>query len=776
MTGWRVAVVCLALGFAFTGPLLVYRFLDATQTTVGAQQKLVESLRQMVRELHADHALGDIAFDKSARSALDEMQAVVKELRENIDSSVVSLSKSQTTFESMAGDIQKGQRRFFPHDRLSEKGVAVFSVKDEGTYAASPSITRLDSGRLLSVLERSISWGTNEDVATKLVFASDNGGLTWAQVGTIHPMNWPQIFRCKSGVYVVGTERHFSQDNNLIISRMLDDTGATWSAPTKITSGWSVVSANTGVDVSGGRVTKTFEVIPSMAVPVTSSVLREDVTLPLRGGPRSHSWQHAPVLELPVASAAGFVPFTLVQVARAEPEGHPFFFRILEADAEAGVLTVRLERFNHYWARVPVLLAKGQNVTVGSGSNVYGGVDWVAMAMSGDEGADLTLPESWTMSTPLGNPASVYANEMRVLFDVAFRPDKGVRESIVGMKLDGIKDNEEAFEAGFGSLYWMEGVVTRLQDRHGGNGKLLSIMRVNNDLMCDLAALVEYDDSEPGRLRSRFLRYTNIPGLAVGHPSILYDAVSDLYWMATNANRDSVRAWKQPGKGTVLAPNLHITAFSKCEVDRSTLMLYYSPNLVDWTSAGVVDYHVKLGRHFAYPHMMVDGTDLVIVSRASFSPWSEDGSDALPQFFNNHNSNAISFHRIRHFRAYANAEWANEQGEYSGPERKSTNSVGSLVQTLLGDSKAGAVQQLGELHALLTAMSKLDDEMQHVQLVLNKRLEQCALKEESLSDLRRRQAQLESQSTVVDDALLEKFAAIEALEIQLLSAGVSVSE
>ncbi|KAL6784980.1 hypothetical protein ACKKBG_A01925 [Auxenochlorella protothecoides x Auxenochlorella symbiontica] len=73
-------------------------------------------------------------------------------------------------------------------------------------------------------------------------------------------------------------------------------------------------------------------------------------------------------------------------------------------------------------------------------------------------------------------------------------------------------------------------------------------------------------------------------------------------------------------------------------------------------------------------------------------------------------------------------------------------------------------------------MSKLDDEMQHVQLVLNKRLEQCALKEESLSDLRRRQAQLESQSTVVDDALLEKIAAIEALEIQLLSAGVSVPE
>ena len=79
-----------------------------------------------------------------------------------------------------------------------------------------------------------------------------------------------------------------------------------------------------------------------------------------------------------------------------------------------------------------------------------------------------------------------------------------------------------------------------------GNGKLLSIMRVNNDMLCDLAAVIEFDDSgllpaapqpegqqaqpegtqaQKGQLRGRFLRYAFVPGLGVGHPAILYDEV-----------------------------------------------------------------------------------------------------------------------------------------------------------------------------------------------------------------------------------------------------------
>lgn len=545
----------------------------------------------------------------------------------------------------------------------------------------------------------------------------------------------------------------------------------------------------------------------------------------------------------------------------------------------------RLERFNLFWQTEGVELPSNSTLQVASGAQVYGGVDWVASAMSADETqggwrgrahwlgmaaaaaatvaaarrgrlgastqgfpppaappavppADLRSPEAWTLNGGVGNPASMYSHEMRELFDAAFRGDADVslglgggaaaagrlllgahgcvaraarargwaqqrgaavppqacrrggragppssphpapahpptppqvRKSIIGFDVEGL-NTTAAWEAGFGSLYWMEGVATRLRDKHGGEGrpraarvpcaraatpppppplpppayppthppahpcprhhpgnnKLLSIMRVNNDMLCDLAALLEFDDSSlaganathPGQLTGRFLRYAFIPGLGVGHPAILYDEVSggsgaglwgwlrgggagprvwaatagvrapplphahptspcapaacpppcpprqvsDLYWMVSNVNRDATRAWKQPDTPDAANPQLHITLFrwgaavgarhgtpldrtgpgtvggsaarpgdqhtgphhhtictpprrlplrplrcSKCEVDRSTLGLFYSPNAVSWVLAGMVDYQVSLGRHFAYPHMLVDG-------------------------------------------------------------------------------------------------------------------------------------------------------------------------
>ncbi|KDD75669.1 hypothetical protein H632_c560p2, partial [Helicosporidium sp. ATCC 50920] len=150
-----------------------------------------------------------------------------------------------------------GRRRFFPVDRVADRGLAIARIEVEGQYVASPSIVKLDTERLLVVLERSVTWGDSGETASKLVLASDTNGATWAHVGSVGPMNWPQIFRCASGVYVIGTQRHFSTDNNLVISKMLDAQGSRWSPPVQLTRGWSVVAANTGVDVSNGRVTKT---------------------------------------------------------------------------------------------------------------------------------------------------------------------------------------------------------------------------------------------------------------------------------------------------------------------------------------------------------------------------------------------------------------------------------------------------------------------------------------------------------------------------------------
>ena len=117
------------------------------------------------------------------------------------------------------------RRRFSPLDRIADPAVAVAQIQTEGQYVASPSIVRLPSGRLLTVFERSVSWGFTAQTTTKYIHASTDGGATWAQAGSVSPMNWPQLLVCKSGVYIIGTERHFSPDNNLVVSKMLDSAG-----------------------------------------------------------------------------------------------------------------------------------------------------------------------------------------------------------------------------------------------------------------------------------------------------------------------------------------------------------------------------------------------------------------------------------------------------------------------------------------------------------------------------------------------------------------------
>ena len=60
------------------------------------------------------------------------------------------------------------------------------------------------------------------------------------------------------------------------------------------------------------------------------------------------------------------------------------------------------------------------------------------------------------------------------------------------------------------------------------------------------------------------------------------------------------------------------------QVDRSTVALYYSGNAMDWVQAGILDYHLSFGRHFTYPHMLIDGDDLLVVMRATYAPAGDD--------------------------------------------------------------------------------------------------------------------------------------------------------
>ena len=55
--------------------------------------------------------------------------------------------------------------------------------------------------------------------------------------------------------------------------------GARWGVPVQLTRGLSVITINTGVDVSAGRVTKAFEMIPRHA-PCRSRALQMQMRLP----------------------------------------------------------------------------------------------------------------------------------------------------------------------------------------------------------------------------------------------------------------------------------------------------------------------------------------------------------------------------------------------------------------------------------------------------------------------------------------------------------------
>jgi hypothetical protein len=39
-----------------------------------------------------------------------------------------------------------------------------------------------------------------------------------------------------AGVYIIGVQRHFSENNNVMVAKMLDEGGAEWSAPARVTS------------------------------------------------------------------------------------------------------------------------------------------------------------------------------------------------------------------------------------------------------------------------------------------------------------------------------------------------------------------------------------------------------------------------------------------------------------------------------------------------------------------------------------------------------------
>ena len=71
-----------------------------------------------------------------------------------------------------------------------------------------------------------------------------------------------------------------------------------------------------------------------------------------------------------------------------------------------------------------------------------------------------------------------------------------------------------------------------------------------------------------------------------------------------------------------------------------------SPDLDNWTIRGIILYHPDVELHgFQYLDWQFDGKDIVIASRTAFD-------DGMGGAHNRHDSNFLTFHRVKNFRTY----------------------------------------------------------------------------------------------------------------------------
>ena len=476
-------------------------------------------------------------------------------------------------------------------------------------WVGSPTIVKTASGRLLVSYDL---FGKDESVMNTAYFAaSDDQGKTWRPLGSLRNMFWPSLFRCASGLYVIGADARYHTGNNHAVIARSEDDGLTWSPSVPLTDGLAVHTGNVGVLVSRGRVTRAFEVCPTL-----SKQLQETRTLQ----PVEFSEQDLEVRAVPVrvAEPGRFVEHTLVSLRSG---GRRLYCRVLAVGQSE--LMLRPERWTAREGSRKIPVNSPVPWAFPAGSSVHiatsgGDRDFVVLVMDASEKADLCRPESWRKSRLVGNPAYTHSSALKEIFGFDFR------ETYAG---------------------WLEGVLVRME-HPGGSGKIVDLLRVSNDVTSNISARIAVDDAGP-TLEARFERYAFDPGLGCTHCSVRYDAPSRLYWMASNVNRDSTRDLT----GTAMA---HLRGGQ----ERSNLALFYSRNCADWFMAGLIAYSPDWVHSFHYPHFIIDGDDLVAIVRSHVeSPLNE--RTVSSNTAGHHNSNAVTFHRVRRFRSLANLEFIN---------------------------------------------------------------------------------------------------------------------
>ena len=268
------------------------------------------------------------------------------------------------------------------------------------------------------------------------------------------------------------------------------------------------------------------------------------------------------------------------------------------------------------WHSAPTsVITKGDNLYMTMEVSVNGSL--APILIRGKRGSDLTQKENWSFSTPL--------SLMQIMGD-------GKRQEL---NYTGIMRNNAGSD-----VRWLEGNVFQIYDEnHPWYDPSMNTFYIYSRQQTGRAgytAVLKVTENADGTMTPSVVKapsgnqqvFVAMPG---GNDkfSMIYDEESKLYWLASNFNDHS------------LVSQAYVTGDMQADpaLQRDRLALWFSRDAMNWEFAGMVTEGDSRRESRAYPHICVDGNDILVVTRCG----TEDSKSL-------HDNNILSFHRVKNFR------------------------------------------------------------------------------------------------------------------------------
>ncbi len=256
----------------------------------------------------------------------------------------------------------------------------------------------------------------------------------------------------------------------------------------------------------------------------------------------------------------------------------------------------------HFWNCHTGMVIRDDRLYWAMGDLSFGMNDRGPRVIAGDLTRDPMNPAAWRISNPV--------------------PFPGFPESLVNPKFAKLKS------------HYLECNVIEVQ----GRPRVLATVKPHAQSTAGLCAVFDFDDDGKD-LKLRFTQYHPMPGGQLKF-CIIWDEVSQMFWATANLVADSqgVFDWWTKGakKGVYTGSPMGLGGN-----DRRFLMLLYGLDGLNWFQAGCVAQAGKISQSFMYARPVIDGDDLIVISRSSIN---------AP---NHHDADHATFHRVKDFRKLA---------------------------------------------------------------------------------------------------------------------------